>query len=126
MVVTRKVPIAKRASVESLEAKMQKVSLVVSLVGLGLMCLGFVGLLLGHASLLLPGDSVPSLSSLLSLHSVGMSVTAMSLGIVLLGLIPAIRVSLAGWLYVRMRDLLSAFIALIVLLELLLSMRLSF
>jgi hypothetical protein len=125
MEVTRKVPISKKASVESLEAKMQKVSLVVSLVGLGLMCFGFLGLLVSHASFLLPGDSVPSLSSLLRLHSVGMSVTAMSSGIVLLGMIPAIRVSLAWWLYIRMRDLLSAFIALIVLLELIVSMRLS-
>jgi hypothetical protein len=125
MEVTRKVPISKKASVESLEAKMQKVSLVVSLVGLGLMCLGFLGLLVGHASFLLPGDSVPSLSSLLRLHSVGMSLAAMSSGIVLLAMIPAIRVSLAWWLYIRMRDLLSALIALIVLLELLLSIGLS-
>jgi hypothetical protein len=125
MEVTRKGPISKKASVESLEAKMQKVSLVVSLVGLGLMCFGFLGLLVGHASFLLPGDPVPSLSSLLQLHSVGISVTAMSLGIVLLGLIPAIRVSLAGWLYIRMRNLLDALIALIVLLELILSIGLS-
>ncbi|MGE5311440.1 MAG: DUF1634 domain-containing protein [Nitrospirota bacterium] len=104
---------------------MRKVSLVVSLVGLGLMCLGFLGWLVGATSLLLPGSSVPSLSSLLRLQSTGLRLAAMSAGIVLLGLIPMIRVTLACWLYLRERDLRGAFIALIVLLELMLSIRLS-
>jgi uncharacterized membrane protein len=101
------------------------VSLVVSVVGLGLMCLGFLDWLLNETSFLLPGDSVPSLSSLLRLQSTGLSLVVMSAGIVLLGMIPTIRVTLACWLYLRERDLLSALIALIVLLELMLSIRLS-
>jgi uncharacterized membrane protein len=120
-----KTEISIRASGENLEAKMQKVSLVVSVVGLGLMCLGFLDWLLNETSFLLPGDSVPSLSSLLRLQSTGLSLVVMSAGIVLLGMIPTIRVTLACWLYLRERDLLSALIALIVLLELMLSIRLS-
>jgi hypothetical protein len=123
--MTIKVKSSIKAPEENLEAKMQKVSLVVSLVGLGFMCFGFLGWLLSATSMLLPGNPVPSLSNLLRLQSTGLSLWAMSTGIVLLGVIPAIRVTLACWLYLRGRDLRSALIAFIVLLELMLSIRLS-
>jgi uncharacterized membrane protein len=123
--MTIKAEIQIRAPGENLELKMRKVSLVVSLIGLGLMCFGFLGWLASATVFLLPGNSVPSLGSLLRLQSTGWSLMAMSAGIVLLGMIPTIRVAFACWLYLRERDLRGAFIALIVLLELMLSIRLS-
>jgi uncharacterized membrane protein len=123
--MTAKGEIPIRAPGENLELTMRKVSLVISLVGLGLMCFGFLGWLVDANSFLLPGESVPSLTGILRLQSTGLSLVAMSAGIVLLGLIPMIRVSLACWLYLRERELLGALFALIVLLELMLSIRLS-
>jgi uncharacterized membrane protein len=123
--MTAKGEIPIRAPGENLEVKMRKVSLVISLVGLGLMCFGFLGWLVSATSFLLPGDSVTSLASIVRLHWTGWSLVAMSAGILLLGMIPTIRVTLACFLYLRERDLLGAVIALIVLLELMLSIRLS-
>ncbi|MBI3951550.1 MAG: DUF1634 domain-containing protein [Acidobacteria bacterium] len=106
-----------------LEAAMRKVSVVVSLVALGLMMVGFVATLMEGASFAVSGDSVVSLSALVRLRGVPMNLLAMNAGIVLLALLPSARVLLAVWLYVRRRDVLNIFVALVVLLELLLSMR---
>jgi uncharacterized membrane protein len=48
-----------------------------------------------------------------------------SAGVLLLGLLPAIRVFLAGLLYVRSRNLLGTLVSAVVLLELFLSIRIG-
>jgi uncharacterized membrane protein len=106
-----------------LEATMQKVSLAVSLISLGLMVAGFADMVTNGASFSVPGNSVPPLSMFMRLSQVPASLAAMSAGIVLLALLPTARVLLALSLYFRRRDVLDGLVALIVFLELLLSMR---
>ena len=102
---------------------MQRVSLIVSLIGLGLMIAGFVDMLVIGASHPIPGGSVLPLLKLSHVSQVPVSLAAMSEGIVLLALLPALRVFLALWLYLRRHSMLNALVALVVFLELLLSMR---
>jgi uncharacterized membrane protein len=113
----------KRKAPEDLEATMQRVSLIVSVVGLGLMVAGFVDKLIIGASFSVPGGSVLPLLRLSQPLQVPASLVAMSAGIVLLALLPAIRVLLALWLYLRRHSVLNTLVALIVFVELLLSMR---
>jgi uncharacterized membrane protein len=108
---------------DGLEERMQKVSLGVSLAGVGLMVAGFVDMLINKASSSIPGGSVLPLPMFTHLSQVPASLVAMSAGIALLALLPALRVLLALWLYLRHRDVLNALAALIVFLELLLSIR---
>jgi uncharacterized membrane protein len=106
-----------------LEATMQRVSLLISLVGLGLMVAGFIDMLIVGASLSVPGRSVLALPKLAHPSQVPISLAVMSAGIVLLALLPALRVLLALGLYLRRHNILNALVALIVFMELLLSMR---
>lgn len=106
-----------------LEIAMQWVSLVISMVGLGLMVAGFIDMLIVGASFSVPGGSVLALPRLTHPSQVPVSLAVMSAGIVLLALLPALRVLLALWLYLRRHNILNALVALIVFLELLLSMR---
>jgi len=108
-----------------LESKMQRVSLVVSLVSLGLMCFGLIDMIFSGDSLSLPGVAVLALKRLIFLHLLPPGLALASTGVLLLGLLPAIRVLLAIWLYVRSRNLFSTMVATVVLLELLLSIRLG-
>jgi uncharacterized membrane protein len=108
-----------------LEERMQKVSLGVSLAGASLMVAGFVDMLVNEASFSIPGGSILPLPMFIHLTQVPVSLVAMSAGIVLLALLPALRVLLALWLYLRHRDVLNALAALIVFLELLLSIGLG-
>jgi len=104
---------------------MRKVSLVVSLLGLALMCYGFVETLFSGATLSLPGRAVLPLNELLSLPVASLGLVSMSAGVILLSMLPAIRVVFAIWLYFRSRDLLNTAGALVVFLELLASIRLG-
>ena len=52
------IPSTKRKAPEDLETTMQRVSLIVSVVGLGLMLAGFVDMLIIGASFSVPGGSV--------------------------------------------------------------------
>ncbi len=106
---------------DDLEEKMQKVSLGVSLAGVGLMVAGFVDMLVNKAFSSIPGGSVLPLPMFIHLSQVPVSLVAMSAGIVLLALLPTLRVLLALWLYLRHREVLNILAALIVFLELLLS-----
>ncbi|MEJ2657520.1 MAG: DUF1634 domain-containing protein [Desulfobacterales bacterium] len=108
-----------------LEIRMQKVSLVVSLASLCLMCFGLIDMLLYEDLFSLPGVAVVALQRLISLHPEPLGLALASAGVLLLGLLPAIRVVLAIWLYVRSRNLFSTLVAAVVLLELLLSIRLG-
>jgi uncharacterized membrane protein len=107
------------------EARMRRISLAVSLLGLGFMIYGFTRSLvnLGHFSV--PGDPVIPLHELIVRPPQALGMTFMSTGIVFLGVLPAIRVLLAIWVYFRSREARSMIIGLVVLLELLLSIRLS-
>jgi uncharacterized membrane protein len=108
---------------DDVEKVMKKASLVVSLVGLGLMIVGFIDMLIAPASLSVPGASVLPLPTLIHLSQSPASLVTMSVGIVLLALLPTVRVALALWYYVRRRDALNIVAALIVVIELLLSIR---
>jgi uncharacterized membrane protein len=103
-----------------LEALMQKISRVVSVLGLGAMASGFVVAVISGAPLHLPGSSAASLGTLVS-SGEPISLIAMSGGIILLALLPAIRVLLALLLYLRTRQLSNNLVALAVLLELVFS-----
>lgn len=102
---------------------MQKVSRIVSVIALGLMVVGFVDLLVSGTSVTIPGGSVLSLPTLAHPGQAPISLVAMSTGIILLALLPSVRVLLALRLYLRQRDVVDTLVALVVLLELLLSMR---
>jgi uncharacterized membrane protein len=112
-----------KESQSDLEAKMQKISLVTSLLGLGLMVFGFADVFLHGASLSVPG--VTALSPLLvkSGTRIPLSLLTMSAGIVVLALLPILRVLLALSLYLRNRQVLNVLVALLVFIELLVSAR---
>jgi hypothetical protein len=114
-----------REPVERLEDRMRKVSLVISLLGLGLMSFGLIDMLVEGDVFSLPGADALPLGSLMHFPSGPMGLMFASSGVILLGLLPAIRVTLALWLYLRLKDVFSMLIAVTVLLELLLSIRLS-
>jgi hypothetical protein len=103
------------------EKGMKRASLIVSLVALGLMTAGFLDTLVKPAPLSVPGASVLPFPAWSHLSQSPASLIAMSLGIVLLALLPTVRVALALWYYVRRHDALNTVTALIVVVELLLS-----
>jgi uncharacterized membrane protein len=105
-----------------LEEQMRKVSLLVSVVAVVLMAGGFVGAALSGNALAVPGKSVLPIASLLNFTQEPLALAAMSTGILLLALLPLVRVFLATTLYVRQRVPLDAAAALVVMVELLVSM----
>lgn len=104
----------------------QTVSRVISLAGLGLMVAGLLIKVVQMASISIPGGSTLSLAGLSGLTHAPASLDAMSIGILFLALLPAVRVLLASGEFIRRRETLSALAALIVLLELLVSIRAGF
>ena len=106
-----------------LERQMRRVSQIVSAAAVGLMLAGLVGTVLSGAALSLPGGPVMALQDLLQLPIHPLALGAMSAGILMLALLPVLRVLLALGIYVRERVLINALAALIVLIELLFSMR---
>ncbi|MCG3211101.1 MAG: hypothetical protein FOGNACKC_04738 [Anaerolineae bacterium] len=106
-----------------LEATMQGLALAVSLIGLSLMVSGYIFYLLMGARLMLPGLAVLPLTMLAHPLQEPLSQYAMSIGIVLLALLPAARVLLALWMYIRQRNLINVLAALVVFLELVWSMQ---
>jgi Protein of unknown function (DUF1634) len=117
--------LSQRDSASRLEARMQKVSLVFSLAAFGLMIYGFTRSLIIADTFSFPGNPFPPLQQLILHPSLSLGETWMSAGVLLLGILPSVRVLLAFWLYFRSKNLWSTFIALVVFLELLLSVRLS-
>ncbi|MEJ2040163.1 MAG: hypothetical protein P8X55_14710, partial [Desulfosarcinaceae bacterium] len=111
--------------VEKLEARMQKVSLAISIISMGLMCAGLVDILFGGTPYSLPGEAVLPFGDLVRLSGGSIGTLAVSFGVILLGLIPAIRVSLALMLYIRIRDGFSTLVTIAVALELLASIYLG-
>lgn len=104
----------------NVEARSKKIALVFSLIALGLMICGFAGSVANNG-FSLPGCPVLPFSALgrLSLSSADMR--CMSIGIILLATLPAVRVITALWRYFRAADMLNAVIALVILMELALS-----
>ncbi len=103
-----------------LEFQEKRVSLVVCLLSVILMLGGLVALLAKGVAWVVPGLPSPQLSMLFHRQPLGW--TAMSLGIILLGVLPLIRVGLAALSYGDARRWRDFLVALLVLLELLLSM----
>jgi uncharacterized membrane protein len=106
-----------------LEARMSKISLLTSAIGLGLMAFGFADMLIHGASLSIPGTTALSLPAIESGAGIPLSLLAMSAGIVVLALLPVVRVLQALSLYARKGQLLNAVVALLVLIELVVSAR---
>jgi hypothetical protein len=71
---------------DDLEGKMQKASLFTSAIGLGLMVSGFMYMLIGRASLSMPGPSALQPGVLKAGAPVPVALAVMSVGIVLLAL----------------------------------------
>jgi uncharacterized membrane protein len=118
---------SKGAPAEGLEARMQKVSRAVSLGGMGLMCSGFIEMLSNatNPTFSLPGAAVLPLRDLIHLQTSSLGLILTSAGVIVLCLLPAVRVILALWLYLRSRDFFNTLIAVTVFLELLVSIHIS-
>jgi uncharacterized membrane protein len=106
-----------------LEERMQKISLVTSLVGVGLMAFGFADMIISGGSLSIPGMTALSPLQIQSGARISLSLLTMSAGIVVLALLPIVRVLLALSLYLQSRHMLDVVAALIVFVELLVSVR---
>ena len=106
-----------------IESAMRRTSLIVSVIALALMVGGLLQLALfgrGAAGAHYP---VVPLSQFLHPLKPPLGLMAVSTGVVLLCLLPAVRVVLALWVYVRSRSVFNALVALLVLLELLFGMQ---
>lgn len=114
---------AVRSDALDLEGQMRKVSQVVSAAAVGLMLAGLLASIGTGSGLALPGSSVMPLHDLLKLPVHPLGLAAMSAGILLLALLPVVRVLLALGLYTRQRAPVNALAALVVFVELLISMR---
>jgi uncharacterized membrane protein len=112
-----------KESQSDLETRMQKISLTTSLLALGLMVFGFVDLLAHGTSLSIPGMTALSPLVIGSTTKIPLSLATMSAGIVILALLPILRVLLALSVYVRSRQVLNVAVALMVFIELLVSVR---
>jgi uncharacterized membrane protein len=100
---------------------MKKISLVTSLLGLGLMVFGFMDVLVHGVSLSIPGVAALSPLMIESAPRIPLGLATMSAGIVVLALLPILRVLLALSLYLRNRQVLNVVVALLVFIELLVS-----
>ena len=112
-------PVAGKPSTR-LEVQEKKVSLFVSLLAVVLMLGGFAALMTQGEAWVVPGLPAPRLSVLFYRQPLGW--TAMSVGIILLGVLPLLRVGLAVKSYAKAQVWRDFLVALVVLAELLLSM----
>ena len=106
---------------DKLDILMQKFSLIVSLVALGVMIGGLVGML-GSGTPVTAATATLPISAFYHIAQTPLWLATMSVGIILLAILPCMRVAVALWLYIRRKKALDTLVALIVLLELLLSM----
>jgi uncharacterized membrane protein len=108
-----------------MEAKMHKISLGTSLLGLGLMVFGFIYLVVQGGGLSMPGVAALSPRVFRTGAQISPSLLAMTAGIGVLALIPILRVLLALLIYLRNHQALNAGVALIVFIELIVSIRMG-
>ena len=106
-----------------LEIMMRRVTAIVSTVAVVMMAVGFVVTFLFHSIPAMPGTSALPINAVWHFQANDWGLWAMSAGILLLALIPMLRVLLSLWIFVRARHLLDALVAVIILAELLISMR---
>ncbi len=99
----------------------QRAAQIVSLTGLGLMLVGFLTVLLKQMSLAIPGSASLPVSALVQAAHEPFGLTTMSLGILLLSLVPSLRVLLAEERFIRRREIINILAAGVVLFELFLS-----
>ncbi len=107
----------------SLEVAMQFLSRVVSLVGIGCMSFGFIRLIIVRGVLILPGDPTLPFPEFLQITHEPISLLSMSVGIIMLALLPSVRVLIAFFTYLHRKDMVDVLVAFIVFLELLFSIR---
>lgn len=103
-----------------LESQEKKISLVLSALAAVLMLSGLAGIMVGGGFWSVPGSPAPPLAALPFHAPLGWA--AMSLGIILLAVLPLVRVALAAKDYAQTKAWGDCLIALTVLAELLLSM----
>lgn len=101
---------------DTLETGEQRISLIMGLSAVVLMLWGLASFYVRGQPWLVPGSPVLPLADLIQQLPVG--VAAMSLGIVLFGIIPIVRVALALWFFGQAARTREALVALVVLLEL--------
>ena len=103
------------------EVWMRKISIVISALGLGLMVFGYVDIAVHGASVSIPGASALLPKAFKPGARISWGLATMSLGIIVLSLLPVLRVLLALLLYLRDRQALNIAAAIIVVVELLVS-----
>jgi len=103
---------------EDLEVAMKRASLVVSLAALALMVGGLCWHLAARRLPVWPGDTVIPLAGLFHPRRADPAILAASAGMLLLGLLPAMRVVLALGIYAGRRRWADVVLAIIVVLEL--------
>ncbi len=110
---------------QQLEVTMRRVSTVISFVAVLLMGVGFMGTFVFGTLPALPGEAALSPHRLVTFAHTSWGLWAMSAGILLLALLPALRVLLAIILFFYKKDYLDVGTGLIVLLELVVSMHMG-
>lgn len=108
-----------------IERVMRRIATVVSIVAVALMIVGYAGAFLPNALPPIPGAPALPPQKIFTLQGDGWGLWAMSTGIFLLALLPPVSVLLAFAFFVRKRRLLDAAVALVVLLELFISMQIK-
>ena len=93
----------------------------VVLVSFGLMLAGFIVVVVQNSSMPFPGPSTISLSKTLTLSKISPGILAMSAGLLLFAITPGLRVLLGFEHFIQNKDIINAVIAMIVLMELLIS-----
>ncbi len=116
-----------RTTAADLESDMRKVSALVSLIAILLMAAGFMDMVATRQVTSFPGASALPVPQVLDMASIGnmWGLWAMSVGILLLALLPMLRVFLSLWFFARDKDWLDMGVSLIVFLELLSSLHLG-
>jgi len=107
--------------IQDLENRIHTISMLVSVVALGMMAIGFVATVIDTRHLILPGTSALPLAQMINTHLILSGLAAMTLGVVLLAVLPAARIFWAIWIYFRARSFLDVLVAIVVLAELFLS-----
>jgi uncharacterized membrane protein len=98
------------------------ISLLVSVIAMGLMVTGFVTSVLQGVPVNLASVAGTPLRAFLKPAQLATGPAAMSAGIILLSLLPSVRVLLACWRYIRDRDLRNLLVGIAVLAELFLAL----
>jgi len=110
-----------KTAAQELEIKMKKISMLISLVALALMIAGFVDALVIDHGIVIPGINALPLDKVFSEIFLSNGLSEMTIGVLLLAVLPIARILLAMWLYLRAKSLINTAVALVVLLELLFS-----